>query len=369
LRLKSIKCENFRNHSLSLFEPKEGINLIHGRNGSGKTSILDAIHYCALTKGFVGALDGECLRFSADYFLLDSMFHSEADYAVSVTVTYKKENEKKIIINNSEIKPFSSHIGTIPCITFSPPQLVIVNGSPAERRRFIDSAISQTDRRYLDDLLSYRRVLQQRNALLSQMKERHISNDPMLPLWTENLSKFAASIVYARVRFIADYQNHFREIYQKVSDQEEGSMLYQSTIGKHIEQLTIDDLHDLFVKKFKEDEKTEIMRAQTISGPHRDDLSFMINGKEVKKYGSQGQLRTFLIALKLSLHRYIKEATSEKPICLLDDIFGEIDEKRTLAILDILENCGQVIITSTEQKKREHITSYSVESIKHFTEK
>ncbi len=149
MRLQCINYENFRNHRLLTFEPGDGITLIHGPNGSGKTSILDGIHYCALTKGLISANDSECLCFSTDYFILNGKFTSSTENNTNVKVLYKKEKEKQVIVNNSEIKPFSRHIGRIPCITFSPSEIVIVNGAPAERRRFIDNAISQTDRRYL----------------------------------------------------------------------------------------------------------------------------------------------------------------------------------------------------------------------------
>lgn len=369
MRLERIKYENFRNHRLSLFEPSEGINLIYGRNGSGKTSILDGIHYCALTRGFVSATDGECLSFSSDYFLLDSRFLGESGSGVSVKISYKKEKEKQITVNNSEIKPFSRHIGTVPCITFSPPEIVIVNGAPAERRRFINNAISQTDRRYLDDLLSYKRVLQQRNALLAQLYEKNSRYDGMLSLWTENLSRLAASIVYARVRFISAYIQQFRELYGQLCLNEEPSLVYRCSLGKISEDHSVEELYNRFLQKFEETEKQEIQRAQTMSGPHRDDLLFMINGHEIKKYASQGQLRTFLIALKLSLHQYFYAITGEKPICLLDDIFSELDAERTADIFSILETCGQTVITSTEQKNQKNITAFSVESIKNIRER
>jgi DNA replication and repair protein RecF len=189
LRLQRITYENFRNHRLLSFEPSSGINLLYGPNGSGKTSILEGIHFCALTKGFVSAADHECLTFAQDYFLLNSVFYDENQSDISVKISYTKEKEKQIVVNNSEIKPFSRHIGRVPCITFSPQEIVIVSGAPSERRRFIDNALSQTDRRYLDDLIAYRRVLHQRNALLVQLYQQNMYHNDMLSLWTEQLSR------------------------------------------------------------------------------------------------------------------------------------------------------------------------------------
>ncbi|NHQ59616.1 DNA replication and repair protein RecF [Chlorobium sp. BLA1] len=362
--LEHIQYENFRNHRSSVFEPSEGINLIYGHNGSGKTSILEGIHYCALTKGFVGAADSDCLLFTTDYFLLESTFKDCSGYGVTVKISYTKEKEKLVAVNNSEIKPFSSHIGRVPCITFSPPEMIIVNGAPAERRRFIDNAISQTDRRYLDDLIAYRRVLQQRNALLAQLAEKKFPQEGMLALWTENLSRLAASIVHARLSFIHEFFSHFRELYLQLSLHEEPSLLYRSSLGTLSADSSVDELYRRFTQKYHETESYEMMRAQTMSGPHRDELLFFINGKEIRKYASQGQLRTFLIALKLAQHRFFYEKTAEKPICLLDDIFSELDASRIADIFTILEDCGQTIITSTEKKDQKNITAFSVESLK-----
>lgn len=364
MRLQHITYENFRNHRLLSFEPHAGINLLYGPNGSGKTSMLEGIHFCALTKGFVSTADSECLAFSQNYFLLNSVFFDESECGITVKITCTKEKEKQIIVNNSEIKPFSRHIGRVPCITFSPQEIVIVNGAPAERRRFIDSALSQTDRRYLDDLLAYRRVLLQRNAMLLQLHEQNRPPNDMLLLWTEQLSRLAASIVHARLKFAVLFFLHFKELYSRLSVNEDPSVLYRCSLGNISAGVSLEELYLLFISKFKEIEKQEILRTQTLVGPHRDDLVFLLDGKEIKKYASQGQMRTFLICLKLSQHRFFFEIIGEKPLCLLDDVFSELDSIRTADILSILETCGQTIITSTEIKEQSNIHALSIETLK-----
>lgn len=331
--------------------------------------MLEGVHFCALTKGFISASDNECLCFSSDYFLLESSFLGENDDSIRVKVTYTKEKEKKIVVNNSEVKPFSRHIGRVPCITFSPQEMVIVNGVPAERRRFIDAAISQTNRLYLDDLLAYRRVLHQRNALLSQLYSMNQFHSDTLSLWTEHLAKLAASIVHARLKFVTEFCHQFEKIYSQLSIKENPCILYRCSAGKISENTSKDSLYALFLAKYEETEKHEIMRQQTMIGPHRDDLVFLLNSKEIKKYASQGQMRTFLIGLKLAQHRFFFETLGEKPICLLDDIFSELDASRTTDILNILETCGQTIITSAEKKEQSNITVHSIESLKNIREK
>ncbi|NTV06024.1 MAG: DNA replication/repair protein RecF [Chlorobiaceae bacterium] len=368
MRLQCINYENFRNHRFLTFEPGDGITLIHGPNGSGKTSILDGIHYCALTRGLISANDSESLCFSTDYFILNGKFTSSTENNTNVKVLYKKEKEKQVIVNNSEIKPFSRHIGRIPCITFSPSEIVIVNGAPAERRRFIDNAISQTDRRYLDDLLAYRRVLHQRNALLAQVNAKITVHKDMLSLWTENLSHLAASIVYTRMQFISAFLVQFRELFQQLSVHEDPSIHYRCSLGNIRRDTSLEVLYSLFLEKYEETESHEIMREQTMTGPHRDDLLFLFNEKEIKKYASQGQLRTFLIALKLAQHRFYYQTVGEKPICLLDDIFSELDVSHTANIFSVLETYGQAIITSAEKKDYGHVKTISMESLKHNKE-
>ncbi|MEI6568296.1 MAG: DNA replication and repair protein RecF [Verrucomicrobiota bacterium] len=364
MRLQCLQYKNFRNHRFLTFTPVDGITIIYGKNGSGKTSLLEGVHYCALTKGFVGATDSECLSFSSDYFLLDGSFRSDLEAPLTVKVLYKKEKEKQIIVNNSEIKPFSHHIGRIPCITFSPSEMVIVNGSPSERRRFIDNAISQTNRRYLDDLLAYRRVLMQRNALLVQLCEKKNVHKDMLSVWTEQLSKHAASIVYERAQFITAFNERFRELYGQFSFDEEPAITYRCSLGNIIKESSLDLLYSMFLEKYEMTERQEIYRAQTLTGPHRDDLLFLLNDKEIKKYASQGQLRTFLIGLKLTQHQFFFELIGEKPICLLDDIFSELDTSRIADIFTLLETFGQTIITSTEKMGQSNVTALSIESLR-----
>ena len=363
MRLERLHYQNFRNHRLLTFEPNDGVTVIYGINGSGKTSLLEGIHYCALTKGFVGATDNECLLFSSDFFSLDGNFLSDKEVSTAVKIIYTKEKEKQIIVNNSDVKPFSRHIGRIPCITFSPLEMVIVNGAPVERRRFIDNAISQTDKKYLADLLSYKRVLQQRNALLTQLSAKKSLHTDMLSLWTEQLSRLAASIVHARVQFIAAFINQFRQLYGQFSVDKNPRIIYRTSLGNVTEDTPLDILYTFFLIKYQETERHEIYRAQTLTGPHRDDLLFLLDDKEIKKYASQGQLRTFLIVLKLTLYRFYVETLEEKPICLLDDIFSELDSSRVADIFTILEACGQTIITSAEKKAPGNITVLSVESL------
>ena len=362
MRLQEIKLVNFRKHSDLTFVPSDGINVLYGPNGSGKTNILEAVHYCALAKGLNKSLDRECLRFTADFFLLQSRFADERDIEITVKVSYAKTSDKKIFINSEELKKYSGLIGRIPCITFSPMELTVINGSPQERRRFIDNALSQTDKRYLDDLLQYRRVLQQRNTLLSAMDGR-CGNGANLEAWTEKLSFLAGSIISARLNFIDRLLACCNPVYEQLGFGEVPGIGYRSSVSRQVVGMKEKEIAEIMMHRFREVASQELHRKLTLLGSHRDDIVFRLDGVEVKKYASQGQLRTFLIAIKLALQRLIREVTGESPLFLLDDLFSELDRNRVEKVLLLLEGSGQSIITATDKPEFDGIHCISIRQI------
>ena len=362
MRLQEITLVNFRKHPDLTFAPSDGINLLYGPNGSGKTNVLEAVHYCALAKGLNKSLDRECLNFAADYFLLRSKFVDEHGIEISVKVSYAKTSDKKIQVNSEELKKYSGLIGRIPCITFSPMELAVVNGAPQERRRFMDNALSQTNKRYLDDLLRYRRVLQQRNTLLAYSGDNDVKSDS-LEAWTEKLSLLAGSIVSARLSFIEHLLGCFHPLYEKLGLGEVPGFSYRASFGKLGPGMAEEEINRIVMQRFREIGSQELYRKQTLLGPHRDDIVFTLNDVEVKRYASQGQLRTFLIALKLALQQFVQEVKGEKPLFLLDDLFSELDSERVGKVLELLEGSGQSIITATEKQDIEGVHCMAVEEL------
>jgi DNA replication and repair protein RecF len=360
LRLESIRIANFRNHKILEYEPGPEINVIYGRNGSGKTSILEAIHYCAFTRGFSGSTDAECLAFGEENFSIKGVFGGSNVCGNVVRIAYTPEKEKKVFVNEQEITSFSRHIGAIPCVTFAPHELAIVNGAPSDRRRFLDSAICQYDSRYMADLIQYRRILQQRNALLAGFSDQQSSIDG-LEIWTSQLALYAASIVTARLRFVQKFREMLEPVFTSISEGSDPDLDYHCTLGRVRQDNSQEDITLYFIERYKENRKQEILRRQTLAGPHRDDLRFFMEGHEIRKYASQGQQRSYLVAMKITQHRYLTEMSGEQPITLLDDLFSELDDKVSASILDAVSSCGQVLITSTQEKTGNGILSFLLE--------
>lgn len=360
--LRQLQFVQFRNHTALTFEPDDGINLIYGSNGSGKTSILEGIHYCSLTKGFISSYDSECVTFGTSYFLLKGLFTKESGLDTSVRVSYSRQTGKQLTVNKRILTVFSEHVGAIPCITFSPEDIAIVNGSPSERRRFIDNAICQTDPIYLDALIHYRRLLQQRNALLSQMSNKN-GERAMLDVLTEQLSEKAAFIVHARKLFIEEIMPEIANKYGVISGGEHPTAAYRCSFFNGNTFPTQELMIHILKAHLNERRKEELKRGQTAAGPHRDDVLFYMNEKEIRKYASQGQKRSFVISLKLALYEYFMVKKKEKPICLFDDMFSELDTGRTDALLTILLRYGQTIITATEKKHASNIKQINIHDL------
>ena len=304
--------------------------------------------------------------FGEEMFTIRSSFESDQGSNTRVVVSYASPREKRIMVNDQELPTFSKHIGLIPCVTFTPGELVIITGGPAERRRFMDTAICQYDRKYLSDLMQYRRVLQQRNALLSSFND-HSTTETSMEVLTEQLITHAVEIVMARERFISSFSMMLNEAYRWQPEGTVSEITYQSSLHHGEKQLSKEQMQAIFREKYRAIKKQEMLRRQTGAGPHRDDLQFYLNGREIRKYASQGQQRAFLVAMKMTMHTYLYEKAEEMPISLLDDLFSELDEKVSSNMLESLSSKGQVIITSTEERDGKGITPFSINKYREKT--
>lgn len=362
MKLLTLHIQNFRRHRDAKVLLSDGVNILYGRNGAGKTNLLEAVHYAALTKSFLNASDAECLKFGATHFEIDAVFQNDRGLDASVRVYFSNEEGKTVFVNRSPLESFSKIVGEFPCVALSPFDIALVQGSPQERRRFLDSSISQTNKAYLEDLLAYRRLLSQRNRLLGEMKlAREKSNVELLSVWTDSFAALVAAIMFRRLRFVNEFSQILLKAYRLFQSFDETPTLrYESDVSAG-EEATKEEILSQVRTKLAQLQEEEIRRGVTLLGTHRDDLSFYINGMSVKKFASQGQQKTFVICLKLAQHFYIQSILNEKPIFLLDDVFSELDRSRADDLIELLKPMGQSVITTTEKKQFNGITQILVE--------
>ncbi|NTW49545.1 MAG: DNA replication/repair protein RecF, partial [Chlorobiales bacterium] len=228
MKLFQLDISNFRSHSEATLKPEAGVNLIYGRNGSGKTNLLEAIHYACLTKSFLATTDSDALRFGTDSFEVTALMRNNASNESTVRVYYSAAEGKHVFINRSPLEQFSRIVGEFPCVSLSPYDIALTQGAPQDRRKFLDLSISQTNKAYLADLLSYKRLLAQRNKLLSEIKFRHSGNSE-LEVWTLSLAKVAASIIFERLKFSAQFSVYLKEAYRRFRSFDETPLLSYST--------------------------------------------------------------------------------------------------------------------------------------------
>jgi len=340
----------FKNHEEQHLQFCNGINCITGPNGSGKTNILDAIYYLANTKSFFNGIDQQLIKHGQEFFSIHGFFENENSTEILVNFTKGKKNLRK---NGKTYNRLIDHIGIIQTVFITPYDISLILEGSEERRRFLDFTISQTDRSYLEQLSLYKKLLDQRNAFLKQAEGRPV--DPiLLETFDDRMAKAGQIIFEKRRDFIAEFTSYFQELYRFLSgDAEHPTLLYVSEL--HEKPL----LDILFLSR----EKDRVLQ-RTGSGIHKDDLEFLLSDFPLKKYGSQGQIKSYVITLKLAQYKYFLEKTGKKPILLLDDIFEKIDGNRAGKLMELVarDYFGQIIITDTHADRvKEHLEGLAVD--------
>lgn len=341
-------------------------------NGAGKTSVLEAISIAALSKSFNSSPENSIINFESDFFLskAETIRDRETNFSVEV---HKNTNSRKKITSSfmQNMRP-KDLIGSIPIIILSPDYKEITAGSPENRRKFINTSISQVSNSYLNNLYTYRRVLKQRNNLLTKIGKNKSEDYNELSTWTEKLISIGTKIILKRIEFVNKIEPFYLKNYKEVSDDKENVGISYKPYGfdkynyKELDGSTIiRRLEQLHSQK----KDIEIIRKTTLFGPQKDDLELTINGFLVREVASQGQHKSSLISLKLAEFDYMKEVLNETPIVLLDDIFSELDLRRTeLVINTVMKNLAQAFITTTEDDKIKKIMSPSEECHYYFVE-
>lgn len=340
--LQHITLSNFKSYESAEYDFSENVNGIVGENGSGKTNLLDAIYYLCFCKSFFSSQDQFSVRFDTDFFSIHGDFVNRMQgNSTRISCTYKLGKQKSMRANKKEYTRFSDHIGLYPLVMVSPYDSDIINEGSETRRKFFDMIISQFDKEYLHQLIAYQKIILQRNTLLKNFIERGGYDTSLVEVFNNQIVPLGEYIYQKRKEFVEKIQPVFKQHYQYLSQGlEDVSIVYETGLN----ELS-------FADGLRKNEWSDRKSGYTNFGIHKDDFIFLIDGRSVKRFGSQGQQKSYALALKLSQFDYIFERKGIKPILLLDDIFDKLDKKRTSQLLDLVgkDHFGQVFITDTDE--------------------
>lgn len=355
--LKELHLLNYKNIDQHDFTFESKINCFVGKNGVGKTNILDAIYQLAYTKSYFNPQAVQNIKHDEDFFVIDAAFNKESKEE-KITCSLKRGQKKVIKRNNKPYEKLSEHIGLIPLVMISPADSDLISEGSETRRKFIDGVIATSDNLFLNELLQYQKLIAQRNALLKYFAVNHVFDQDNLAIYDEQIIPLGNQIFEKRKNFLAQFVPIFKKYYTEISSgAEDVNLVYQSQL-----------LEKSFDNLLKENLNKDRALQYTSSGIHKDDLNFEISGYPVKKFGSQGQQKSFLIALKLAQFEFLKQKSGAAPILLFDDIFDKLDASRVEKIVTMVNNdvFGQIFISDTHEERTETIVKQTHQSYKIF---
>jgi len=357
MTINKLSLINFKNHCEVSFDFSPQINCFVGNNGVGKTNILDALHYLSVGKSFLGNSDLNNIKSEQDFFTIESEIQNEEKEDI-IKILHPRESKKIIKKNDKTYERLADHIGYLPSVMISPYDSNLISDSGESRRKFLDAMISQTDSVYLFDLIQYQKTIQQRNALLKNFAKNRYFDKDSLEIYDDPISNFGTRIFEKRKEFVENLNPIVQHYYDIISGgKEKVSVVYES----HLSDNTFQELLSNSIDKDR-------VLTYTSKGIHKDDLIFEMNGNSIKKIGSQGQQKSFLVSLKLAQINRIKELTGKSPILLLDDIFDKLDDTRVSQLIELVnkENFGQIFITDTHKERTENVVKRIHEESKIF---
>lgn len=335
MNIQKLHIINYKNHENLFLQFEKNIVCFVGENGAGKTNILDAIHFACLGKSYFTSTDKNCVNHEHYFFRIESVFEEN-----NLVITYEKSKQKKIVLDDIPIKKLSNYLGNFPVVVIAPDDNVILLGGSEERRKIINQTLIQTDFEYFNKLTKYQKVITQRNALLKASQNAYLDLT-LLEVYNQELIPLAEFIFKKRQEFIQEIIPFFENAYANISEEKERfNIEYLSPLkNANYEKLLKANL-----------EKDKILR-RTTSGIHKDDLDFYMNDLKIKTFGSQGQQKTFLLALKLAQHDYLQKKLSKSVFFIIDDVFDKIDSIRSKNLIKFVsEHLGQVFISYTNKQ-------------------
>lgn len=354
--LSKLSILNYKNIAAATLEFSPKINCLIGSNGVGKTNVLDAVYYLSFCRSAQNPVDSQVIRHEQDFFVLEGSYLSESGASENVYCGMKRGTKKHFKRNKKEYKRLSEHIGLIPIVVVSPSDTLLIDGGSEERRRLMDTVIAQYDRTYIDVLNRYNKALMQRNTMLKMDEEP----DPeILAIWEEQMAAEGEEIYRKRSSFVEQLIPMFQQFYKDISSNRE-------TVGvNYVSHCQRGPLLDVI----RRDRFKDRAVGYSLHGVHRDDLEFTLGGHQMKREGSQGQNKTFVIALKLAQFEFLKRTSSQTlPLLLLDDIFDKLDAQRVERIVSLVsgDGFGQIFITDTNRDHLDQILATSTHGYKIF---
>lgn len=342
--LKKLVLINFKNIAQAEITLSERLNCFVGDNGAGKTNVLDAVYYLSMSKSALSMTDGQSVRHGEDFFVVEGTYAGDSGLSDTVNCSFLRRSGKALKLNGKEYDRMADHVGRFPVVMVSPQDSVLITDAAEERRRYLNAFLSQLDRDYLASLMRYNAVLAERNRFLKSS-----SDEQMLQIYDMQLADHAARIYERRRDIIERMRPLVAEFYRQLSgDREQVEIEYRS-------ELASASMGELLLASRERD----IVNGFTTSGVHRDDMSLRIGGYPLRKYGSQGQQKSFLMSLKLAQYRILTEVCGERPLLLLDDLFDKLDTSRVENLLTLVagDDFGQIFITDCNRSRLETILS------------
>lgn len=351
MRLNQVSITNFRNIENLNIEFDKKLNIFYGENGQGKTSILEAIYFLSISKSFRAKSERIVLQFEKDFFDIKGYFKDRYVRKFTIRIFYSLKDGKNLFLNEKKLDRYSEIIGITPVILLSLEDLELTYGIPSNRRKFIDILLSQVSPLYLHALQNFKKSILQRNKHLNLIYEKKETIKSLFP-WDEQIVKHGSEIINYRLRLIEYINKSISIYYRLISEKNEDiKVKYKSRITNKLEKLNIDLIEEKFRELLKSELQTDLQKQSTTIGPHRDDIQFFMNDNLFRSYGSHGENKTFLIALKFLEGDYIKKILKTEPIFLMDDIFGELDSKRIDKLTEHVSMIGQTFITTVSKSK------------------
>lgn len=353
MQLTALSILNYKNLTQADLSFSSKINCFIGNNGMGKTNLLDAIYYLSFCKSFTNPVDMQNVKHDADFFVLQGHYQrGNSDEAVYCGL--KRRQKKQFKLNKKEYERLSDHIGFLPLVIISPADGALISEGSDERRRFIDSVISQYNKRYLNELIRYNKALLQRNTLL----KGDMHDEMVYDIWEEQIAEAGVYIFETRKAFVDEFIPIFQSRFNFITDENERvSIRYQSQLAERN-----------FKESLRRSRERDRILGYTTVGTHKDDLEMLLGDYPIKRVGSQGQNKSFLVSLKFAQFDFLKRASDLTPILLLDDIFDKLDANRVSRILSLVsgDSFGQIFITDTNREHIDHLLSETGCEVKFF---